>query len=180
MRKAHESKKVLFENRDYEWDGESWCDAKSKVIPPLNLQHKLNALLVPELSKEDEHIKDVHMLFERAREAKETLQYNRAETLLNKILIISPGNQSAISMLCSTLRENQEPARALEMTESYKNSGNKYLATSRAAAFCDLEQWEKADKEVRKAIALSGGISDQLSLVMNRIKSARPNLYNTK
>jgi hypothetical protein len=43
-------------------------------------------------------------------------------------------------MLCSTLRDNQEPERALRVTEPYKNQGNEFLATSRAAAFCDLEQ----------------------------------------
>lgn len=83
---------------------------------------------MPELKREDEQISDISKLFERAREAKETSQFNRAENILNKILKISPGNLSALSMLCSTLRENQEPERALEVTEPYKNLGNKYLS----------------------------------------------------
>ena len=179
MKQQSKAKRVVMEGHEYEWDGQDWCDVKSRVIPPSAIKHKLNAMIMPQLEKEDEQINDVGDLLQRVREAEGTQQYQRAEKILYKILKITPGNISAVSMLCSILRKNNEPARALEVTEPFKNSDNKYLATSRAAAYCDLEQWDKADKEVRRAIAISGGeISEYLDLVMKRIHHARPDIYS--
>ncbi|MBU4307324.1 MAG: hypothetical protein L6428_06565 [Candidatus Aminicenantes bacterium] len=132
---------------------------------------------MPELLKEDEQINDIFKLFKRAREAKETSQYNRAENILNKILKIEPGNLRALAMLCATLRDNQEPERALQVTEPHKNQGNEFLATSRAAAFCDLEQWRDAYIEARKAYAIAGKGHDAISIIFNRIRGAAPELF---
>lgn len=177
MNKVDIPKRVIFENREYEWDGKTWYDRKSCIIPPLHIMHKLNGLIFNELTNEDEQINDVSELFQRARSAKETVQHNRAEIILKRILKLSPNNLPALSMLCSTLRENGEPARALEVTDPFKNHKSEYLLASRAAAFCDLEQWEEAYQQIKKAIEVAGKRTEFTDSVLNRIRQGAPELF---
>jgi tetratricopeptide (TPR) repeat protein len=111
----------------------------------------------------------------RGQTARVAKQYDRAEEIVRRILNKDPSNLAALSVLCAILREKGEPLKAIEETEPFRKSSHTALLTSRAAAFCDLERWEEAKKEIGRALAIKS--SEEAFLVVKRIKKVRPDLY---
>jgi predicted Zn-dependent protease len=158
----------------YTWDGNRWYD-KSYLSPPANIISKLNALIKENLNEEDALISDQKELLTRAQTARAAKQYDRAEQIVRRLLNNDPFNLAVLSILCAVLRERGKPLKAIEETEPFRKSSNTALLTSRAAAFCDLERWEEAKKEIGRALAIKR--SEEAFLVVKRIKKVRPDLY---
>ncbi len=167
--------RISFEGKDYIWTGTDWCDAETFLTPPLVIVRKLNRLLERELRSEDTAISDAFVLVNRASVARDALQYNRAETLIRRALKLSPGDRAALAVLCSILRAQGRPKKALDETEAFRREPHPPLLTSRAAALCDLKRWKEAKQEIGRALAIGG--SEEAFNVVHRIKAAKPNLY---
>jgi len=132
---------ISYKGKDYIWTGTDWCDAETFLTPPLVIVRKLNGLLEQELRSEDIAISDTFVLVKRASVARDALQYNRAETLIRRALELSPGDRAALAVLCSVLRAQGQPRKALDETEAFRREPHPPLLTSRAAALCDLKRW---------------------------------------
>lgn len=165
---------VELDGKKYIWDESGWVD-ENYITPPQIIIRRLNQELAGKLEQEDRGITDVYVLAERARQARENKQYDRAELLARKILEIDPENHSGLAVLSASLREKGFPRRALAETDRYQTTSNPALLTSRAAAYCDLEMWEEAKRTIGQALAIQK--SDEALLVVQRIKKARPDLY---
>lgn len=82
-------------------------------------------------------------------------------------------DQWALAVLCSVLRKHGRPDEALRRTNPPRHQ-SAALATSRAAAWCDLGNETMARKEADKAMAISRGrASQELIGVYKRIKEGR-------
>jgi tetratricopeptide (TPR) repeat protein len=135
------------------------------------------ARLEKELEREDLLISDVQSLLEKASSARDIDQLDRAEKLTRRVLKLSPSHLGALAILCSTLRAIGNPQQALKETNYYRRSNYAPLITSRAAAYCDLKQWESAKKEIGYALAIQ--TSEEAFNVVKRIKAVRPDLYKS-
>lgn len=164
---------VEFEGGYYTWNGNTWYD-KNFLIPSQVLINKLNMLLMAVLEQEDENIHDVDELLERARGARDSLQYERAQKLARCVITIFPDHLGAIAVLCSCLRANGHAQQAIDETDGFDSENYPPLLNSRAAALCDLGRWEEAKKLVSRSRAIG---SEEAFSIINRIKGARPDLY---
>ena len=81
-----------------------------------------------------------------------------------------------MAVLCSVLRKQGAPEKALHETEASPHLPYSPLLTSRAAAMCDLGMWEAAKREVVRVLAMPGD-HDGAFEVVHRIKASRPDLY---
>ena len=131
------------------------------------------------MSKYDATISNARLLVKEARKAKEARQYKRALKLARRALAENPQDVAAGSVLCATLRRLGKPRDALGETSKIGRSSQPQLATTRAAAMCDLEMWEEAKAEVAHALRVFGYHGESFAVVQ-RIKAARPDLYPEK
>ena len=166
---------VELEGKSYMWNGSAWHEATTFLSPPSMIIAKLNNCLSDALEEADENITDIHLLIKRAVNARNWLQYSRSERLARRILELEPSNQSALAILCATLRARGFAQKALAETDDYKSLPYPVLLTSRAAALCDLGRWEEAKKAVGRSLAISK--SAEAYNVVNRIKAEKPDLY---
>jgi ribonuclease HI len=166
---------IILGGQSYVWAGDAWYEAETYLEPPQVIVRQLNKLLTRQLEQEDETITNVHVLLERAKKAREALQYHRAENLARRCLELAPGNQAALAVLCAALRAKGQPQKALDETNKYGDTMHLPLLTSQAAALCDLRRWDEAKMILGRALAL--GESEEAFSVMRRIKAARPDLY---
>ncbi len=165
---------ILLDNHSYTFDGKRWYDSKSFQTPPAKLLPRLNAELTSILAKSDAEITDFDELISESQKARKLSQLTRALNLAEQALTIRPNDSSAMTQLTSALRSLNRAEEALARTDGIKHS-NAALFTSRAAAYCDVEKWEEAKKELSKALAING--TPETFSVVQRIKSARPDLY---
>lgn len=161
----------------YNWDGQSWY-GEDYLKPSEYIIHKLNQELSNQLSQEDQQITDIHVLIQRAKNARANLQHICAEELAYRILELDPENHSGIAILCASLRDRGLPHQALKATDAFHSTDNLALLTSRAAAYCDIEMWEDAKQIISRALAIQE--SEEAFSVVKRIKAARPDLYQSK
>jgi hypothetical protein len=141
----------------YNWDGHRWYHTKTFLTPPTVDILKLNILLLKALEEEDLSITDVEDLLARAQAAGKALQYRRMGLIAERILKLEPGHCVAAEILCSSLREQNLPAQALKATQRLKDTEHVPLLVARAAALCDLERWEEALSEIKRAQAFGAG-----------------------
>jgi four helix bundle protein len=165
---------VEYQGERYRWDGKGWCDSNYVTTPQVVVQ-QLNGLLTKQLAVEDREITDCYELLRRARYARENQQHDRASRLARQVIRLDPGNCGAAAVLCATLRARGRSREALSETITFVKAANSALLTSRAAAYCDLDMWEQAKKEVGRSLTMEK--SDMAFAVVDRIKAARPELY---
>jgi len=179
-----EFKRISLEGRTYAWTGKKWVDVETFTNPAAVTVNKLNAILLLRLKEEDEKITDTDQLISRARNAKTQTQYGRAEGLARRALQLSPGNLWAVTVLCSCLRALGKPEDALRESAPYKNEIFPPMITTRAAALCDLGRWEEAKIEISRVFSIQRKHDLwhylEPSIVLKRIKSARPELFKGK
>ena len=166
--------KIEYQKHTYTWTGTTWHD-ENYLKPPQVIVRALNQRLDAALVEEDNKLTDIHELIDRARKARDTAQYSRAERLSRRILELEPDNHAGAAMLCAALRARHRPRQALEETDRFAHSGNPALLTSRAAACCDLGLWEEARRFVSQSLAIAE--SEEAFMVVKRIKSEHPELY---
>lgn len=168
---------VELDGKGYIWTGRDWYESETFLRPAGFVISRLNLLLARQLVEEDLSTTDVEILLTNARAARDTSQHKRAERVARRVLELSPGHRGALAILCSTLRAAGRPRQALKETHAFRGIEYPPLLTSRAAAYCDLKQWEAAKREVGRALAMKTPASDEAFSVVRRIKAARPDLY---
>ncbi len=166
--------KIEYQKHTYTWTGATWYD-ENYLKPSQVILRTLNQRLDSALVEEDHKVTNIHELIDRARKARDTAQYSRAERLSRRILELEPDNHAGAAMLCAALRARHRPRQALEETDRFAHSGNPALLTSRAAACCDLGLWEEARRYVGQSLAIVE--SEEAFMVVKRIKSEHPELY---
>jgi tetratricopeptide (TPR) repeat protein len=163
-----------YQAHDYLWNGTTWVDRATQKIPPKSIVQILNA----ELGRQGESIADSEVdpeaMVRKASLLRE-ISPDVSEKILRRALAMHPNRLDIIVALAAILRSRHRPESALELTQSLLNQRSTPLFTTRAAAWCDLGEWEKAKKEVARALAI--GPSEQAFAVVRRIKHARPELY---
>ncbi len=152
-----EVKQINLGRSTYIWDGNRWYHTKTFLTPPTVDILKLNMLLLKALEEEDLSITDVQDLLARAQKAAKALQYRRMGLIAERILKLEPGHYVAAEMLCSSLRGQNLPAQALKATQRLRDADHAPLLLARAAALCDLERWQEALSEIKRAQAVGAG-----------------------
>ena len=176
--KKSASNKVIIElnGTSYTWTGQDWIESKTFIRPPEIIIRELNRALSGTLADTDNNVKDVDEILQRASNARDLNQYDRAEQLARRALQLSPDNPGALAVLCSVLRARGRAREALRETDPYRHLSYPPLLTSRAAALCDIGEWTKAKKTIGRVLAMGG--NDEAFSVMRRIKRERPELYD--
>ncbi|MFH1603618.1 MAG: hypothetical protein ABIH03_06900, partial [Pseudomonadota bacterium] len=169
---------VELDGRSYTWNGSAWYETKTFLRPPAAIVSRLNRQLQDRLAQSDEAVTDIQELLSRAKIARDAKQLKRSERLLSRALKLRPGHEGALAILCSLLRDVGAPERALAETHAFSGLGYPPLLTSRAAAYCDLGQWEEAKREIARVLAVPGKDKGEAFSVVHRIKAARPDLYD--
>ena len=169
---------VKLNGKSYTCDSGAWYETKTILKPPVSVISELNKLLLPLLEEEDAKIKDFDTVLERAKKAREFKQYERAVNLARRALDLHAHSAGAAAVLSSCLRAIGRSQEALMVTGRF-NEFTKYapLLNTRAAALCDLGRWEDAKEVVGRALAI-GTDKEESFQVVNRIKAAKPELYN--
>lgn len=169
---------VELKGKRYTWDGVAWYELTTFLRPPGAIASKLNRQLQDVLAQSDEAITGFQELLSRAKEARDAKQLKRCEHLLRRALDLKPGHGGALAILCSLLRVRGAPERALAETDAFRSLSYPALLTSRAAAYCDLEQWEEAKREIARVLAMPGQDREAAFSIVHRIKAVRPDLYD--
>lgn len=158
------------------WTDAGWCNASTFMAPPSTITTQLDFKYLTLLEEQDKEISDREELLNRSTRALIAKQFRRAWKILLRIWNESEQEDFAVlSKMSSLLRESNRPQEALNITEEYKDKRYSAIITSRAAAMCDLYQWEDAKKEIGRALAIGG--CEESFLVVKRIKVARADLY---
>ena len=175
---VEEGSLVELDGKSYSWRGSGWYETKTFLRPPTAVVSRLNRQLQGQLLQADEGVTGFQELLSRAKTARGAKQHGRSERLLSRALKLRPGHEGALAILCSVLRDEGAPRRALAETHAFRGLDYAPLLTSRAAAYCDLGQWEEAKREIARVLAMPGNDKDEAFLVMHRIKAACPDLYD--
>ena len=162
-------KEIFMDGSAYIWNGNRWYQASSFLTPPTSAIIKLEIFLLAALQEEDSKISDIDDLLDRARQAGEAHQQERAVAIAQRVLKVEPLNAGAAEILCSALRALSRPGQAIKETQAFKDTDHVPLLIARAAALCDLEKWAEASSEIKRARAL--GSDPCVALVAKRIKN---------
>lgn len=159
---------IQMDRNTYVWDGARWYQANTFLTPPAILIPRLDALLLQSQLEEDDTISDLEILLDRARQAFQSLQYERSGAIARRILKLEPRNTAAATVLCSALCALGRPAQALKETQALKDADHAPLLVSRASALCDLERWSEAMLVITRA--REAGEDESVSLVIKRLR----------
>lgn len=162
--------------KTYLWNGKTWYDMETYHQPPAGVTRELDAKFPPESTPEDTAPENLADLLTAASRAREAGQWIQAERFARRALELAPRNPAAAAVLCAFYRAMRRPWKALSETEAFKDLDHGPLLTSRAAAFCDLEKWEEAKRELARALAIE--TTEHALNVLHRIEAARADLYD--
>lgn len=173
---------ISLHGRRYEFRSDrGWVDCARDEAPSAPIIAELNRLRLQALQEQKARRDDPTQL---AREAERLLTLDhsysthfleRAVQLLQQVITAEPKNERAHIQLSRALRQLGRPAEALQVTQPFAHSKNRAMVTTRAAAACDLGDWERAKQVIGTVLAWT---NDEESMsVMRRIKAARPDLY---
>ncbi len=171
----NDEKTVTLAGKVYTWTKSGWVEAKSRLTVDLGTARKLDRLSFQEFGQASAQVNDPHILLKQAADARMHNQFIRAEQLIRRVINLQSSHSGAYAMLCSILRDRGLPQKALDETEAVRRSSYPPLLTSRAAAYCDLDQWEDAAKEIAVVLAMGG--SNEAWKVVERIKKEKPDIY---
>ena len=165
--------------KTYVWTGSRWYGKRDFRTPPVDVVNRLNKLIEGQLETQDAKLTDPEDMVRLAQSAREHGQLRRSIRLLEMAMAARPGHLGAATVLCSALRQDSRPSDALACTARFATVDYQPLLTSRAAAMCDLGEWENAYRAIGRVIAMSGGRSSQEALnVRSRIKANAPELFH--
>jgi tetratricopeptide (TPR) repeat protein len=168
---------ISIDHATFVWDGASWYEKRTFLAPPLEKVHQLNRQLEERLAATDSRLANPFALVREATRAENAEQHQRAVRLARRALCFSPNNEAAATVLSSALRATGRADEALAATDAFPRSDSAPLLTTRAAALCDLGRWPEALRTVRRALAASSGRGDAPFAVLNRIRTAAPDLF---
>lgn len=173
--------KVVYQGKTYVYTGKGWYGESDFMVPSQEIQNHLQSMIAGELADEDASIEDPEALLSRARKVREQVgQTRRALGLAQRALEKRPYDAPTIAVISSILRDLGRSREALELIEPVKRNPYAPLQTTRAAALCDIREWEEAFTIIRRVIARSGGRAGPEALnVRQRIKKNRPDLFDS-
>lgn len=157
----------------YLWNGSTWTDDRF-LRPPTNVSHQLMSRLVQRLRRGRVEKSDLDLVLGAANACAEEGSLDDARRLAERALKVDPKHFGAAVALASVLRKLRLPRQAIKVTDSFARRRNAELLTVRAAAFCDVSEWDEGHKLVRRAIAIDKTeVSPETLNVMARVMSAR-------
>ncbi|MEE8483654.1 MAG: hypothetical protein V3S46_03570, partial [Nitrospinota bacterium] len=177
---AIESFRKSLDGKTYEWDGYIWFDIETNLSPPASVQIVLNKMKWDTVRKQVSRRTDFQELLDKAK----YLNINRgdlhyAEILAQHVVDNSPcwhQECGAAAILGSILRHQGRFVEALKVTDKYKDDNYSPIHATRAATFCDLEEYEKAHESISKA----NPEDYYVQAVIKRIDKARPDLTHSR
>lgn len=170
---------IEIDNEEYHYINKQWVD-EGYIIPATNVLKKIYKKILSEYKRFSDN-----ELFEYAKEMKSLELYSEAILLIDYLLESSLGNKRNLAfvkillpMKTSCLRSKKDPEKAIEFYEQiYDKLGeaihSKALLVSLSSAYCDINDFGKAQYYADKAAELSK-TNDELEIVYNRINA---NLY---
>ncbi len=169
---------VEYQGKSYVWTGSTWYGERDFLHPPSGIIHILNNLIKDVVNAADDSITDPREMIRLASELRDARgQLNRALRLARRANLMIPSDAATASVLSSILRLVNRPEEAISVTDQVAHAPFAPMLTSRAAAFCDLGQWQEALKCIRRALGISKGKNNGEALsVWQRIKSNAPQL----
>lgn len=163
---------IELEGSRYLWNGSVWTDA-NHLTPPTRVRPLLMSKLIRRLDETTPDRLDVDLVIAAARASLEQGYLNEARLLLERVLDSDGPNMDAVALLAAVLRRQRLPRRAIRLTEPFTRRRHAPMLVERAAAFCDISDWEPAEKLVRRAISIEGRDAAPETLrVMARVVAA--------
>lgn len=156
----------------YTWNGSRWTDMRF-LRPAARIRGQLMHALVRRLDEAPAGDLDVELALRVARACCDEGLLIDSRRLAERLLRERPDDVRAATVLASTLRRQRQPRRALRVTRPFAKVADADLLTVRAAAYCDISDWEAADRFVCKAVALQDSeISAETARVLGRVVAA--------
>ncbi len=165
----------------YEYNGEKYYFKKGKwlksdyTVAPISVVNSLNKLLMENEDFETKTVDEIIKLLDGAKMSGNTgFALKLAEESLEKATLSEA--RALLPRITSLYRIKNRPERAVELGEHYirvyeSKISSPSLFTSLAAAYCDLNELEKARKYANRARAISGNNSSvELMSVYARLK----------
>ncbi|MBL8792723.1 MAG: hypothetical protein JNM56_02330 [Planctomycetia bacterium] len=172
---------LTLNGNSYSWDGNHWYGTTDYTVPSLAIINRLNASIADQVAAEDAAVTDLSELLSRAKRAQATGQLQRALRLARRAFEGNRKHLGAAAVLCGVLREIGRPTEALAIANTAGVYEYPPILTTRAAALCDLGQWNEALRQINAVIAngvkRTGRGSDQALAVRGRIKANAPDLF---
>lgn len=166
---------IEIDGRSYLWNGRQWTNERF-LQPPVSVRHRLTRNLIRHLRELPDEELDAALVMDAARNVCDAGDLEEARTLAQRVLRSDPRDADAVEVLADILRKERRPREALELTESFQRRKHAGVLTVRAAAFCDVEEWDRAHTMVRRAMAVLKEREEEspaTDRVMARLMSAR-------
>jgi tetratricopeptide (TPR) repeat protein len=159
--------------KSYLWNGTAWTDDRF-LRPPTGVRSALMQRLLERLAEPRAEKLDRTLVIEASRACMDEGLMVEAVALAERVLEIDPRHAGAAVALAEALRKQRLPRRAIRVTEPFQRRRDAALLTVRAAAYCDISEWDKAETLVRRAITISRADSTAETLhVFARVIAAR-------
>ncbi|WP_028234578.1 HRDC domain-containing protein [Pseudobutyrivibrio sp. MD2005] len=165
----------------YEYNGEKYYFKKGKwiksdyTIAPISVVTELNKLLMENENFDEKSVDEIIKLLDGAKMTSNTgFALKLAEEAMEKASLSEA--RALLPRMTSLYRIKHRPEKAIEVGEHYigiyeGKIWSPSLFTSLAAAYCDLNELEKARKYANRARAISGNNSSiELMSVYSRLK----------
>lgn len=167
---------------EYYVDGEKYYYNKGQwlssnfTLAPLSVVSKLNKLVIEKMDFESKSVKELHEIIDKARLsenyqlAAQALESAIRKVTVNEIRFLLP-------KLTSNYRKLGRSQTAIDLGKSYIDKyksavWSSALFTSIAAAYCDIDDFENARINAKKARSMSGPVmGKELELVYERIEN---------
>lgn len=172
---------VTSQSRSYTWDGERWYGTNDFKSPPQAIVAELDALIADRVGAADQSVTDFDHLLDLAKRSHAAEQLPRARSLAERAAKMRPDHVGAATVLCSILRSMGRSEEAVSIAKRFRTSSYTPILTSRAAALCDLRQYEEALHQIRQVLAIEnrrGGAGREALAVHARIKAEAPELFD--
>lgn len=164
---------IELEGSRYLWNGEHWTDANF-MTPPTRVRSLLMSRLIDTLDQTPAGELDARLVTAVARASQDQGHLDEARRLLERLLEAVPDDMDAVAELAGVLRKQRLPRRAIRLTDGFTRRRHAGMLVERAAAFCDISEWDEAAKLVRRAVAYQGKDAAPETLrVMARVVAAQ-------
>jgi tetratricopeptide (TPR) repeat protein len=171
-------KKIIYKGNTYFRSKSRWLDENYLTVPDA-VSYELDRRYQSEDLNEILASPDTRLLLKEAGKYKEEasrssgdMGLHRAERVIRRLLEVDPENEAGAAVLSSILRARKRPLQGLKETERFVKTAGVPLLTSRAAAHCDLNQWDEANKLIEEILAKAPR-AYEARLVAARIAKAR-------
>ena len=164
--------------RRYSLSPQGFYDTRTFLRPPEAIHRHLKTKSAKHLETVCQRERNVPLLLEFSRLAKDLAELDLAEKITKQALSLAPRDPSAVARMAGILRAKGQPKEALEVIAHLpEKAQTPPLLTSRAAALCDLQLWSEADKVIERALGKLKGSSAietaEASAILQRIRQAK-------